>query len=151
RLRATVARRVSERAPRDHNELLALWWDMRLEKLDPPIDLDHDHVLGPPDAELTLVEYGSYAYGHCHAVHEVIEGLRSRFGERMRYVFRHLPVAGNDHATRAAELAEYAARRTGKFWEIHETLMERGPAFGEGDLERLASEFNLSLSDEPHE
>jgi len=34
---------------------------MRLEKLDPPIDLDHDHVLGPPDAELTLVEYGSYA------------------------------------------------------------------------------------------
>ena len=34
---------------------------MRLDKLDPPVDLDHDHVLGPPDAELTLVEYGSYA------------------------------------------------------------------------------------------
>lgn len=32
---------------------------MRLEKLDPPIDLDHDHVLGPPDAELTLVEYAA--------------------------------------------------------------------------------------------
>src|ERR1044072_7307318 len=82
---------------------------MKPEKLDPPIDLDQDHVLRPPDAELTLVEYGSYACPHCHAVHEVIEGLRSRFGERMRYVFRHLPVAGSADATRASELGEDAA------------------------------------------
>ena len=59
--------------------------------LDPPVDVVRDHVLGPPDAEMTLVQYGSYACSGCHAVHEVIEGLRSRFGERMRYVFRHLP------------------------------------------------------------
>jgi NhaA family Na+:H+ antiporter len=78
---------------------------MRLEKLDPAVDLDQDHVLGPPDAELTLVEYGSYACPACHAVHDVIERLRSRFGDRMRYVFRHLPVADNEDATRAAELA----------------------------------------------
>ena len=116
---------------------------MKLEKLDPPIDLDHDHVLGPPDAQLTLVEYGSYACPHCHAVHEVIEGLRSRFGERMRYVFRHLPVADNENALHAAALAEYAAETTGRFWEVHEALMERGPAFSEGDFERIAREFNL--------
>jgi len=117
--------------------------DMKLEKLDPPIDLDHDHVLGPPDAELTLVEYGSYACPHCHAVHEVIEGLRSRFGERMRYVFRHLPVADNENALHAAALAEYAGETTGRFWEVHEALMERGPTFSKGDFERIAREFNL--------
>lgn len=78
--------------------------------LDPLVDVDRDHVLGSPDAEMTLVEYGSYACPHCHAVHAVIEGLRSRFGERMRYVFRHLPVANSKDATRASELAEYAAR-----------------------------------------
>src|SRR6185369_1705536 len=116
---------------------------MKLEKLDPPIDLDHDHVLGPPDAELTLVEYGSYVCPHCQWVHEVIEGLRSRFGERRRYVFRHLPVADNENALNAAALAEYAAETTGRFWEVHEALMERGPAFSEGDFERIAREFNL--------
>ncbi len=116
---------------------------MKLEKLDPPIDLDQDHILGPLDAELTLVEYGSYACPRCHAVHEVIEGLRSRFGERMRYVFRHLPVDGNEHAFRAAELAEYAAETTGRFWEAHEALMERGPAFSEGDFGQIARELNL--------
>src|ERR1044072_4108788 len=116
---------------------------MKPEKLDPPIDLDQDHVLRPPDAELTLVEYGSYACPHCHAVHQVIEGLRSRFGERMRYVFRHLPVADDENALRAATLAEYAAETTGQFWEVHEALMERGPVFSEGDFERIAREFNL--------
>jgi len=116
---------------------------MRPEKLHPPIDLDRDHVLGPLDAEMTLVEYGSYACPHCHAVHPVIEGLRNRFGERMRYVFRHQPVAGSEDATRAAELAEYAAETTGRFWEVHEALMERGPAFSETDFGRIAREFDL--------
>lgn len=119
-----------------------------VEKLDPPVDLERDHVLGPHDAELTLVEYGSYACQHCHAVHEVIEGLRSRFGGRMRYVFRHLPVKGNGDAQCAAELAEYAQITTGQFWEVHEALMERGPVFSPGDFEQLAQEFNLPSRDD---
>jgi NhaA family Na+:H+ antiporter len=119
--------------------------------LDPPVDVSRDHVLGPPDAEMTLVEYGSYACPHCHAVHEVIEGLRSRFGERMRYVFRHHPVPDNEDATRASELAEYAAKTTGRFWDVHESLMERGPAFAAGDFGRLAREFHLPPSDAAHE
>ena len=117
-------------------------------RLDPPIDLDRDHVLGPPDAELTLLEYGSYACPYCHAVHEVIEGLRNRFGERMRYVFRHLPVADSEDALRASELAEYAAETTGRFWEAHEALMERGPAFSEGDFGRIARELMLPSATE---
>jgi NhaA family Na+:H+ antiporter len=111
--------------------------------LDPPVDLARDHVLGPPDAELTLVEYGSYACPRCHAVHDVVEALRNRFGDRMRYVFRHLPIDGSDDAVRAAELAEYAAETTGKFWEVHEALMERGPAFAADDFGQIAREFRL--------
>ena len=122
---------------------------MRLNKLDPPVDLDHDHVLGPADAELTLVEYGSYACPHCHAVHEIVRGLRSRFGDRMRYVFRHLPMANNEYALRASELAEYAAETAGRFWEAHEALMERGPAFSEGDFEQIGRELNLPTGAEP--
>jgi len=74
------------------------------DPLSPPVDLQRDHVLGPPDAEMTLVEYGSYACPSCHVVHEVLEQLRSRFGDRMRYVCRHLPTADVD-AVPGAELA----------------------------------------------
>ena len=118
--------------------------------LSPPVDVSRDHVLGPLDAEMTLVEYGSYACRHCHAVHEVIEGLRSRFGERMRYVFRHLPLTSDD-ALRASELAEYAAQTTGRFWDVHEALMERGPAFAEGDIGRIARDFSVPETDAANE
>jgi NhaA family Na+:H+ antiporter len=111
--------------------------------LDQPVDTSRDHVLGPPDAEMTLLEYGSYACSRCHAVHEVVEGLRSRFGQRMRYVFRHLPVPGSEDATEAAELAEYADQTSGRFWPVHEALMERGPSFSKGDFARIAKDFEI--------
>jgi NhaA family Na+:H+ antiporter len=120
------------------------------KKLVPPIDADRDHVLGPANAEMTLVEYGSYACRHCHAVHEVVEGLRNRFGDRMRYVFRHLPAQDNQHAMRAAELAEYAAETTGRFWQVHEALMERGPTFDAGDFDRIAQEASLPPREGAH-
>lgn len=86
----------------------------RPTKLNPPVDLQRDHVLGTPEAELTLVEYGDYSRGSCHGAHEVVADLRDRFGDRMRYVFRHRPEGENGSAQRAAELAEFASETTGK-------------------------------------
>jgi Na+:H+ antiporter, NhaA family len=91
---------------------------------------------------MTLVEYGSYACPRCQVVHEVVEELRNRFGDRMRYVFRHLPIAGNTAAERSAELAELAAQK-GRFWDAHEALMEQGPALADGGLEQIAAELGL--------
>ena len=117
--------------------------DARPTQLDPPVDPARDHVIGPAEAEMTLVEYGSYACRRCHDVHEVVEALRGRFGDRMRYVFRHLPDPGNEDAVRAAELAEYAHATAGRFWPVHEALMEKGPSFAEGDFGRIAWQFDL--------
>jgi len=115
--------------------------------LDPAVDAGRDHILGLAEAELTLVEYGSYACRRSHAVHDVVEGLRSRFGDRLRYVFRHRPVAGNELARRAAELAEYAGQTRGMFWEVHEALMERGAALTEGDIDQIAHDFEIPTAD----
>jgi NhaA family Na+:H+ antiporter len=120
-------------------------------KLDRPVDSTRDHILGNSHADMTLVEYGSYACPYCHAAHEIIAGLRDRFGDRMRYVFRHRPIPGSDEAERAAELAEYASKTTGRFWPIHDALMKQGPTFHEGDLERIAAEFDLPPRDEKQE
>lgn len=115
--------------------------------LSPAVDPARDHVLGSSDAEMTLVEYGSYGCAPCHALHEVVKDLRTRFGDRMRYVFRHLPVQGSPVALRGAELAEYAAATSGKFWEVHEQLMERGPALSDADLDEIARQFGLPTGD----
>jgi NhaA family Na+:H+ antiporter len=115
----------------------------RTNRLDRPVELAKDHVLGPVDAEITLVEYGSYVCAYCHTAHDVIRRLRDEFGDRLRYVYRHLPLADRTEATRAAELAEYIAETTGEFWPVHDTLMRRGPVFAQGDLHDVAAEFSV--------
>lgn len=115
----------------------------RPTRLTLPVDAGRDHILGGPAADFTLVEYGSYACEYCHAAHEVIVTLRDRFGDRLRYVFRHLPLANRDVATRAAQLAEYASATNGQFWIVHDTLMRRGPFFGEADLVQIATELGV--------
>lgn len=120
----------------------------RPDRLDRPVDPATDHVLGGAAADFTLVEYGSYACGFCHAAHEVVGALRDRFGERMRYVYRHLPLTDREQATRAAEIAEYAFATTGEFWDAHDELMRRGPVFEESDLEQLAAELGVPPRDE---
>ncbi|HEU4813704.1 MAG TPA: Na+/H+ antiporter NhaA [Xanthomonadaceae bacterium] len=117
--------------------------DPRATRLDRDVDPGRDHVLGNPNAEMTLVEYGSYACPSCHVAHEVIAGLRDRFGDRLRYVFRHKPVADNEDAERAAMLAEYAGATGEHFWEVHDALMTRGPRFDDEDFEAISAEFGL--------
>ena len=77
-------------------------------RLDRPVDHETDHVLGPANAEITLVEYGSYACPHCRAANERIAQARDQLGDRVCYAFRHRPLTDNSLAFRAAELAELA-------------------------------------------
>jgi len=64
-------------------------------RLDRPVDHEKDHVLGPADAEITLVEYGSYACPHCRAATERIAQARDQLGDRVCYAFRHWPLTDN--------------------------------------------------------
>jgi NhaA family Na+:H+ antiporter len=112
-------------------------------RLDVPVQIERDHALGEPEADITLVEYGSYTCRFCHAAHEVIADLRDRFGERLRYVFRHRPTKGSGEAVRAAELAEYAHEVSDKYWLAHDALMKRGPDLRPADLEAVATELFL--------
>ncbi|MGH7956243.1 MAG: DsbA family protein [Opitutaceae bacterium] len=95
-------------------------------RLDRPVDDSSDHTLGPPTAGVVLVEYGSYACPHCRAANERVAELRKQFGDRLRYVFRHRPIPGNELARRAADLAE-RANESGRFWDAHIELMTRFP------------------------
>lgn len=87
-----------------------------------------DHVRGPSDAPVTLVEYGDFQCPHCRHALPIVEELLKQFGDRVRFVFRHFPLTEiHEHAQHAAEAAE-AAGREGKFWPMHATLFEHQPA-----------------------
>src|SRR5688572_3701249 len=111
-------------------------------RLDRPVDDANDHTLGPANASVTLVEYGSYACPHCRAANERIAELRNQFGDRLRYVFRHRPIPGNELAQRSAELAERATQ-AGRFWDAHMALMTRSEALTEDDLKVVENDLDL--------
>ncbi len=104
-----------------------------------------DHVLGPDDAPVTLVEYGDLECPYCRQVSPVIRELRRRLGGRVRYVFRHFPIRSSHiHAQMAAEAAE-AAGAQGKFWEMQELLLEHQDALDENHILQYAVELDLDL------
>jgi hypothetical protein len=114
--------------------------------LDRPVDEAYDHVLGSPDAPITLVEYGSYACPYCRAANERIAEVRDQLGDRLRYVFRHGPLTGSDIARRAAELAELAGDPD-RFWKAHIELMTRSETLTEDDLVAVAADLGLAQED----
>jgi len=112
-------------------------------RLDRPVDEKTDHILGPPNAAVTLVEYGSYACPYCRAANERIAEVRDQFGDRMRYVFRHRPLVGVELARRAAELVERAPDPK-RFWDEHVKLMTRSEVLTEDDLDAVARDLGVA-------
>src|SRR5690606_21315676 len=108
-------------------------------RLDRPVDGREDHMLGPSDAPITVVEYGSYDCPHCRAANERIKAVRTELGDRLRYVFRHRPITGSEIALRAAELVEIA-QTAEQLWKAHVALMTLSETLTEDDPNYVAEE-----------
>ena len=53
---------------------------------------DRDHIQGPADAPVTLVEYGDYECPYCGAAYPIVKEVQERMGDRLRFVFRNFPI-----------------------------------------------------------
>ncbi|MGH2554643.1 MAG: Na+/H+ antiporter NhaA [Actinomycetota bacterium] len=110
-----------------------------------PVDPERDHVRGPQDARVTLVEYGDFECPHCGEAEPVIRELLAEFGNELRFVFRHVPLADvHEHAQLAAEAAE-AAHAQGRFWDMHDLLFAHQDALDPDNLYRYAAELGLDV------
>jgi formate-nitrite transporter family protein len=90
-----------------------------------------DHVEGPAEATLVLVEYGDYECPYCGAAYPIVKKVQKRLGSRLRFVFRNFPLTNmHPYAQQAAETAEAAAAQ-GKFWEMHDFLYENQTSLGD--------------------
>jgi protein-disulfide isomerase len=115
-----------------------------LEDLVVAVDPERDHIRGPAEAPVTVLEYGDFECPYCGQAEAVVRELLADFGD-VRYVWRHLPL--NDvhpHAQPAAEAAEAAAGQ-GAFWEMHDVLLEHQDRLGVADLLRHAEDLGLDV------
>jgi Na+:H+ antiporter, NhaA family len=111
--------------------------------LNPPVDPARDHVRGAEEAPVTLVEYGDFQCPYCGDAYPVVRELQERFGDRVRFAFRHMPLADlHPRAPFAAEAAE-AAGAQGRFWEMHDRLFEHQLELGDAELRGHAEAIGI--------
>lgn len=110
-----------------------------------PVDQERDHIRGPLDAPVTLLEYGDYECNSCGAAHPIVMALETHFERGLRFVYRHFPItSAHPLAQKAAEAAE-AAGAQGDFWGMHDLLFENQLKLSEDKLLALAQKLNLDL------
>ena len=106
---------------------------------------EHDHVLGPEDAPVTLVEYGDFQCPHCRTAHFYLKSVLATMGDDMRFVFRHMPLTQvHPMAQPAAEAAE-AAGAQGQFWPMHDLIYENQDLLSPALLTRLGQRLGLDM------
>jgi len=110
-----------------------------------PVDPERDHVRGPSEAPITLVEYADFECPYCGQAEPIVRELLADFGD-VRYVWRHLPLLDvHPNAQFAAEAAE-AAERQGAFWAMHDLLLDHQGALLTADLVGYAERLGLDVA-----
>ena len=105
-----------------------------------------DHILGPSQAAVTVVEYGDFECPNCKQAAPAVKLLLARFTGRVRFVYRHFPLEDvHPHALHAALAAEAAAGQ-GKFWQMHDLLFENQSHLKLPQLRRYAQQLELDMA-----
>jgi len=109
-----------------------------------------DWVTGNRDASVVVIEYGDFQCPACGAYHPILKQLKSEFGDRVAFVYRHFPLRSIHQNAEASARATEAAGKQGKFWEMHDVLFERQTEWGNqlgaiGLINGYAEELGLDM------
>jgi Na+/H+ antiporter NhaA len=138
--------RVTERlsAPRRARALLGS--AESLVDLAVEVDDDRDHLRGPAQGPVTVVEYGDFECPYCGQAEPVVRELLAGHGE-VRYVWRHLPLTDVHPHAQLAALAAEAAAAQGAFWEMHDVMLANQGALRRTDLLGYARQLDLDVEE----
>jgi protein-disulfide isomerase len=110
------------------------------------IDLREAPRLGPDGARTEIVVFSDFQCGFCRRAAAELKRLHARYPARLEVRFKHYPLDYHEQAMNAARAAE-AARRQGKFWEMHDLLFENSGSLGEaGIYAELAGRIGLDVA-----
>ena len=107
------------------------------------VDQEYDHIRGPDDAPVTLLEYGDFECPYCGQAESVIRELLAAHGDDVRYVWRHLPLNDVHPTAQLAAEASEAAAAQGRFWDMYDVLLAHQGEFSPRDLNRYAEQLGL--------
>jgi len=102
-------------------------------------------AFGPASSKVTLVEFSDFQCPFCSKAATVVQQIKSKYGTKVRFVYRQFPLSFHQNARPAAQAA-LAAHAQGKFWEYHDKLFANQTALERGSLEQYAKELGLNMT-----
>ena len=119
------------------------------EKVDPnrryPVNTKDAPVLGDPGAKVAVVEFSDFQCPYCGSSVRTLNQIRDTYGDKVRIVFKHMPLGFHTNA-RPAHLAAEAAHRQGKFWEMHNRIFANQAQMSPEKYREYAREIGLDLA-----
>src|SRR5262249_51418549 len=100
-------------------------------------------IRGAADASVTLVEFSDFHCPFCKRVQPTLAELLKAYPEKVKLVYRDLPLDGLHPQARAAAEAARCAQDQGKFWEYHDVLFDQAPKASVEDLKGYARKVGL--------
>ena len=83
-----------------------------------------DHVKGPPNSGVLLVEYSDFQCPACAQYYPIIQQVVEQYSDQLTFVYRHFPLRTIHKNSQLAAQAAEAAGLQDKFWEMHDQLFE---------------------------
>jgi protein-disulfide isomerase len=110
------------------------------------VDVTGAPAKGPEDAPVTLVVFSEFQCPFCRSVNPTLKQLEERYKDKVRFVFKHLPLTSLHPQAMGAAIAAEAAGRQGKFWEYHDQLFENQERIAPEDLRHHARDLGLDVA-----
>jgi protein-disulfide isomerase len=109
----------------------------------PPIIPSTEMFSGRADAPVRLTMFGDYESAETRELNTVMKEVLKTFEDEVNFTFRHFPLTQiHQRAHKAAEAA-IAAGQEGKFWEMHEQLLQHPAQLGTISLKAHAREVGV--------
>jgi protein-disulfide isomerase len=129
----------------DYIEALADKYEVtyNLEPLRFEVRADGYPALGPADAPVTIVEFSDFECPHCARVGPTLKKIAEDYGDKVRLVFRHFPLASIHRVAQEASEASLCAADQGKFWEMHDAIFADQRNLSVERLKEMAGSLGL--------
>ena len=102
-------------------------------------------AIGPKNAPVTIVEFSDFECYYCNKAHKTVKQIVKAYGNKVRVVYRHLPLSFHRNAHAAAQ-ASMAANAQGKFWQFHDKLFANFRSLSRAKYIQFAKELNLDVA-----
>ncbi|MEH2379347.1 MAG: thioredoxin domain-containing protein [Nostoc sp.] len=114
-------------------------------KTNPQTVIGKSPTTGSTQSKTVLIEFSDFQCPYCAEAHKTLKELLAKYPDKLRLVYKNLPLTSIHSEALPAAIAAWAAYQQGKFWEYHDALFTNQKQLGEALYLDIAKKLNLDL------